>query len=655
MSDNGVKAVSLTFKKDFIKPIEETDRLGFVKWGKKNDYPFFLNELNDGSALQGGIVRNKVNYIAGGGLEIVSGGAEVETFIENKYTDYDLNEVLQMVSTDHETYGGFVVKGSWSMDGSKVVKWEHLNMDDCRFSIDLTICFLSDDWNAQIQNSDKTNFRSLSVLNLDSKQGSFYIYYKDPTKRAKFEKGIYPKPPYYSGISAINTDVNLSKHFDALVQNSFSAGTLITFPNGQPQTRQEADRYVNQVKGTSGGVDNAGEIIVTFADGKDNAPIVQQLNGNDLDKRYEYTSKRVTQNIFQANGITSPTLFGTMTEGSFNAAESRELYEIWNGNYIATRQNVLNWAFNYMLELSGVVGEVKVKDNNPFIKIETPIETPTNVIDPTMTTPEIDVAKSALNGAQIASLVDVVARIKEGVLTAEQALAVVLSSFPTIAENEARKIVGLNTIFSSNCSSSHQFNNDELELFATFGVDADNYHVLSNEVIEWESESEMVFNRSAEIFATIGEITASLTDFDRKILQLLEDGQDATTIAKALKSDIKTVAVHIAKMVEYNLITGGKVTDLGNRLTTNDTLEFEVRFKYALRPDNPPLLTESREFCQRLISLNRLYSREEIETISSRVDRNVWNYRGGFWTNADTGVTTPYCRHIWNQQLIVKK
>lgn len=655
MSDNGVKAVSLTFKKDFIKPIEETDRLGFVKWGKKNDYPFFLNELNDGSALQGGIVRNKVNYIAGGGLEIVSGGAEVETFIENKYTDYDLNEILQMVSTDHETYGGFVVKGSWSMDGSKVVKWEHLNMDDCRFSIDLTICFLSDDWNAQIQNSDKTNFRSLSVLNLDSKQGSFYIYYKDPTKRAKFEKGIYPKPPYYSGISAINTDVNLSKHFDALVQNSFSAGTLITFTNGQPQTRQEADRYVNQVKGTSGGVDNAGEIIVTFADGKDNAPIVQQLNGNDLDKRYEYTSRRVTQNIFQANGITSPTLFGTMIEGSFNAAESRELYEIWNGNYIATRQNVLNWAFNYMLELSGVVGEVKVKDNNPFIKIETPIETPTNAIDPTMTTPEIDVAKSALNGAQIASLVDVVARIKEGVLTAEQALAVVLSSFPTIAENEARKIVGLNTVFSSNCSNSHQFNNDELELFATFGVDADNYHVLSSEVIEWESESEMVFNRSAEIFATIGEITASLTDFDRSLLQLLDEGQDATTIAKALKSDIKTVAVRIAKMVEYNLITGGKVTDLGNRLTTNDTLEFEVRFKYALRPDNPPLLTESREFCQRLISLNRLYSREEIETISSRVDRNVWNYRGGFWTNADTGVTTPYCRHIWNQQLIVKK
>ena len=107
-----------------------------MKWGKKNDYPFFINELLNGSALQGGIVKAKVNYVAGGGLEIVSGGAEVEQFIENKYVDFDMNEILQMVSTDHECYGGFVVKGSWSKDGSKVVKWEHLNMDDCRFSED---------------------------------------------------------------------------------------------------------------------------------------------------------------------------------------------------------------------------------------------------------------------------------------------------------------------------------------------------------------------------------------------------------------------------------------------------------------------------------------------------------------------------------------
>jgi hypothetical protein len=585
MSDNSIKAISLSFKKDFIKPIEEKDRQGYVKWGKKNDYPFFINYLLDGSALQGGIVKNKVAYISGGGLEIVSGGSEVQRFIDNPYGEYDMNEILQLTCTDHERYGGMVVKGSWTMDGSRAIKWEHINTDDCRFSEDLNVLFLSDDWNAQVQSKEKTNFRTVNVLNLDNKVGSFFIYYKDPTKKAKNEKGIYPKPPYYSGISAINTDVNLAKYFDALVQNSFSAGTLINFPGGQPQTQQEADKVISQVKGTSAGVENAGEIIVTFSDGKDLAPIATNLNGNDLDKRYEYTGKKVMQNIFQANGITSPSLFGTMQEGSFNAAESKELYEIWNGNYIKSRQSTLNWMFNYMLELSGVVGEVRVKDNNPFLKMQPQTSQPQQM----------------------------------------------------------------------SCQHSHQFNDNEIELFATFGVNADDYHVLSSEEIEWDSEPEMVFSRSSEIFATIGEITASLTDLDRQILQLLDEGQDATTIAKALKTDLKTVAVQIAKMVDYKLIGKGEVTDLGKRLTSNDTLEFEVRFKYALRTPTPPLKTESREFCQQLIGLNRLYSREEIETISSRVDRNVWNYRGGFWTNADTGVTTPYCRHIWTQQLIVKK
>ena len=573
----------MSFKKEFMKPIEEKDQQkGFVKWGKKNDYPFFINDLVNGSALHGGIVKNKVAYICGGGFDIVSGGAEVQKVLNNSYTDFDFNELVQMSGTDYETYGGHIVKGSWSMDGSKVVKWEHLNIDECRFSPDLNVCYLSDDWSVQLQN-EKTNFRTLNVLNLDSKSGSFFMYYKDPTKKAKNEKGVYPKPPYYSGISAINTDVNLSKYFDALVQSSFSAGTMITMPNGQPETQAQADKIINQIKGTSAGVDNAGEIIVNFSDGKDLAPIVQALSGNDLDKRYDVTGKKVMQNIFQAHGITTPSLFGTIQEGSFNAAESKELYQIWSANYISSRQNSLNWFYNYMLELSGVVGEIKLKDNNPFSK-------------------EVEQPQP--------------------------------SQF---------------------CAHSHQFNNEELELFAVFGVDAEQYEVLSSEIIEWETESEMVFNRSNEIFATIGEITASLTDFDRSLLKLLEEGQDATTIAKALKTDIKTVATTIAKMVEYKLIGSGKVTDLGKRLTSKDELEFEVRFKYVERPGNPPLKGESRDFCKRLLQLNRLYSRDEIETIGNRVDRNVWSYRGGYWTNADTGITTPYCRHIWSQQLIVKK
>jgi hypothetical protein len=55
----------------------------------------------------------------------------------------------------------------------------------------------------------------------------------------------------------------------------------------------------------------------------------------------------------------------------------------------------------------------------------------------------------------------------------------------------------------------------------------------------------------------------------------------------------------------------------------------------------------------KLIELNRSYSREDIDNISQRVDRDVWRYRGGWYTNPDTQVTTPFCRHEWIQQLVI--
>ena len=71
------KFESMSFRKDFLLPIEEQDRmLGFTKWGKKNDYPYFLVDLYNGSAWHQGIIKNKTHYIAGGGV----GGSSAVAF-----------------------------------------------------------------------------------------------------------------------------------------------------------------------------------------------------------------------------------------------------------------------------------------------------------------------------------------------------------------------------------------------------------------------------------------------------------------------------------------------------------------------------------------------------------------------------------------------
>ena len=652
------KFESMSFRKDFILPVEEQDRmLGFTKWGKKNDYPYFLVDLYNGSAWHQGIIKNKTHYIAGGGIEVVTGN--LKRFLENPFSDFTMDEIVEQLAFDYELFGAFAVKGTWNKEGTRVVRWEYLAIDMIRISSDERMYYLSDDWTVQQQSAEKTNLRTIPALDENNKVGSFVIYYKDPAKKGRKEQGTYPKPPYNGGITAIQTDVDIAKFHCYELQNGFKSGTMITFMDGFPETQEEAESFKNQIKGPASNIENSGDIIITFAPSADQAPRVESLTGNDLDKRYESLESSVQQNILVAHAVVSPSLFGVAPEGSFNAAESAELFEIFKKTYVDTRQKRLEWMLNEMVKLSGDVGTVKLRDVKPIGVTEVaPVQVGPGAIDQPTAEAPIDVAKSALNGAQIASLIDVVAKIKEGILTPESALQVLLASFPTIDEIQARKIVGMNTAPQqmSSCKFDHQ--DDEIGYFAQYGDPAHEYDVIATFPIAWDTPSEEVFSKQDQIFATIGEISAELNDFDKSVLKLIGDGEDSNGIAKALDTNIEDIAKSMARLMRLDVITKGEITDLGKSLVREEQIpieRFEVRYGYRTRLDVPPAKSGSRQFCERLMGLNRLYTKSEINTISGRVDRDVWRYRGGWYTNPDTQVSTPWCRHEWIQQLVVKR
>ena len=651
------KFQSMSFRKDFVLPVEEQDRLlGFIKWGKKNDYPYFLVDLYNGSAWHQGIIKNKTHYIAGGGLEVVTGN--LERFLNNSYSDFTMDEIVEQLTFDYELFGAFAVKGTWNLEGTRVAVWEYLPLDAIRVSSDERMYYISDDWTMQQQSAEKTNLRTIPALDEDKKVGSFVLYYKDPAKKSRKEHGVYPKPVYQGGLTAIQTDVDISKFNMYELQNGFKSGTMITFMNGFPETQEEAESFKNQIKDPASNIENSGDIIITFAASADQAPKVESLNGNDLDKRYSALEKSVQQNILVAHSVVSPSLFGVAPEGSFNAAESAELFEIFKNTYVNTRQKRIEWILNYMVTLSGDVGTLTLRDVNPIGSTNNaPTQSTPN--QPTVEAP-IDVAKSALNGAQIASLIDVVAKIKEGILTPDAALQVLLASFPTIDEIQARKIVGLNSAPQqmSSCKHVDTFSDDEIGYFAQYGESAHEYEVFATFPIAWDTPSADVFTKQDQLFATIGEISAELNDFDKNVLKMLGDGEDSNAIAKALNTNIEEIAKSMAKLMKWEVITKGEVTDLGKQLVREENIpieRFEVRYGYRTRLDVPPAKSGSRQFCERLLGLNRLYTKDEINSISNRVDRDVWRYRGGWYTNPDTGKSTPWCRHEWIQQLVVKR
>ncbi len=351
-------------------------------------------------------------------------------------------------------------------------------------------------------------------------------------------------------------------------------------------------------------------------------------------------------------------MFGIIKDGSFNAAESADLFEIFKMTYVNARQKQVEWMVNYMAKISGAMATLKLKDVSPIASVVKALEPTTAPTTPTTTDVPVDVAKSALNGAQIASLVEVVAQIKAGILTADSALQIILASFPGIDESQARKIVGLPTVTMSSCGTKHTFSKDELDIFSEYGRNASEYYVVKEQIIEWDTPSEEVFAAHDLMFASVGELVLQLSDFDKNVIDMMSRGEDSTAIAKATQTTIQQVAESIAKLTALEVISQGQVTDLGQNVVDQaeaPVSQFEVVYTYKERPGVPPVITKSREFCTRLIGLNRLYTREDINNISGRVDRNVWTYRGGWYTNPETQVTTPYCRHIWVQQLVIKR
>jgi len=563
-------------------------KLGFQKWGLDNQYPFYLVDMYNGSAWHQGIIKTKSYYVAGGGLEVVNG--QLDEFLKNPHSDFTIDEMIKKVAFDFELFDGFCVVGSWNREGTKVVRWEHFDVDRVRTNIDESMYFFSDDWSARKQTKEDTNFRQIKPLDLENKEGKFVIYYKSPSKQTKGDLGTYPKPSYIGGITDINADLLISKYHYYEISNGFKVGTLINFASGQPESREEEQKVVEQVKGTSTSIEDVNEVIITFSDGNENAPSVLSLNGNDLADRYNLTEKSIQQNILVAHSATNPMLFGIKTEGQLGGAtELLESFEIFKSIYVNGRQKTLLWVIDKMIELSGEVGSVEFIQAMPMeIKKE---ETPEQM------TEEFRSADKDLK----------------------------------VFRKYGKEKSDFNIVKS--ISVSNEFGSKQVEQFET-----DNFK---------------------HFFDEASDIQKGLTELDKNVLKMLKAGEEGSSIAKAVDAPMTEIAKSMDKLSKLNLISKGQTSKLGELVLDGLEVEidqFEIRYSYEVKPGlGAEVIPTTREFCETLIDINRMYLRSEINTITGSIGRDVWRYRGGWYNNKKTGRTTPWCRHEWRQHLVLKK
>lgn len=604
------------------QPTEKINNKGTVKWGGENLYAQFLVGLYYDNPIHGGIVNQKIKFITAGGLEATNPVA-----LENGNGTYNYKEIVELVCTDAEIFNGWAVVYRRDLVTKEWIA-SPIDFELLRQTENGVLVEYSDDWSKASQ-SDKTNFKQYKSIFYVTEEDNECIFYNiTRPKQRKLDKSkdltanYYPFPTYNGAITQIMAGIEMDYFTYSEISNGYKGGTVISLLNGIPDSIQEENKIIERVKGEATDRDKQGGITVLFADGKDRAPEISQMSGNDLDKRYIETGKETVRKIMIAHGVISPALFGVLSETMFGSKEEMMVaYQLFQENYVKVRQafieDGLNWAYQ-KLNLK----ELGLKFIPYSLQLEQNVE-------------EVNAVAAAINGM---SPLVANALIKAMTLNEQRALG----KLPPIDGGDALPVPDV-AAFNSDVDVS--------ELFSKVGTPREECRVISSRPYESFEDNEDEFK--ASFFK--GRFEMNLTDDDRNILQMIKAGESYDAISKAIGKGGVFISKRLFQLQSNGYLNEWNVTDKGVSASAV-IADLNVMYSYEKRPNAPDLVEggTSRPFCEKMVSLNRLYTRQEIDTISNQIGRDVWSFRGGWYHNPETDRNTPSCRHLWNQVITVK-
>lgn len=628
----------------------------WVSYGEDNKYPFHLLSLLNTSAKHNAIINGKANYIAGGGIVFDD---EINQPLADKAINRSketINDILDKITLDIETFGGCYLEIIYNHFGDAISLY-HVDYAKVRSNPDNTFFYVSEDWALKAK---PDNVEGISGFNPDNKVGKQIIYLKE------YRPGVntYTLPSYHGALNYIELDVAVSEFHLNAIHNGMMPSKMLSFNNGIP-SEEEQRKIERQVKDKFAGEKNAGKFIINFNNDPAKAPTVIDLSASDLDKQFDMLNKTIQQEIFSGHRITSSSLFGISQEGALgNRTEMRDSYEIFQNTYVNGKQQFIERWLGYILPLFGITAEFHIKPTEPI-----GFEFSEMIISANMTQDEIreKLGLPILESKTESSQQDVINGINSlSPLVANKVLE-------SMTPNEIRALIGLTPkqdgeVLPDGTAQAFSEQDDDfaISVFSDFGDDKDNYSLIKSRKIQFDENFEPIPHQE------FAEIDIIITNVQSGILDLLQKNPLTTVddMVSALKVDKQVIIGSLSTLENNGLLSIKPFNDNGSEVISREVTEegkrqkaarrpiadIQIRYSYEVSPGlGSPIIPTTRPFCERLINLDRIYSRAEIQQISQRLGYSVWQRRGGFYTNPRTGVTTPYCRHRWLEQVVIKK
>jgi hypothetical protein len=645
---------------------------GYMEFGYHNDYPKYLLDLYNKSAKHNAIVKGKVNYIIGNGWKSNEPDAVAESFIKKPNQYESLADLTRKVSTDIEVFGGAYLEIVWSAAGGQLYSVGHIDYTKIRTNKDNTQFWFKNDWQDR-----KEEPVVINAFNSQLRQGRQILYMKE------YRPGLetYSLPGYMGALNYIESDIEVSKHVLGNAQTGFSASKMVTLPNGEPtpdEKRNIERRFTDRFTGSDGK-----KLILSFVDRIDQKPIVDDLGQSDLSKEdFANVDTLIQTNIFAGHQIVSPMLFGIKTEGQLGGTtELQAAYEIFKNTYANDKQHFIESVFNELATIKGANSEIVIIPVEPIsfqlteaallqiapkeyllekagIDLSKYAPVDSNTGELAASPANVNESLKNLTGRQYQQLMRVVRQFSQGKITKQQA-SVMLSGGLGLSEAEINTMLGVD----DDPETEDQFSEHEdeaVKIFEEYGEQREFFNVFRDKPVY----------SSFEAFVIDNSIDGAS---DKKILELIKKDPliAAAVLAKAIGKEVEFVYDRLQHLQDIGAIVKNEVTQ-ARTLTRpiNEIIDeplrttIEVRYSYEWKKKNGKIIIPvdqrnttshpSRPFCARLMELDRLYTRREIEAISSRLGYSVFDRGGGWWTRP-SGYHSPSCRHEWRANVVVKK
>jgi DNA-binding Lrp family transcriptional regulator len=248
-----------------------------------------------------------------------------------------------------------------------------------------------------------------------------------------------------------------------------------------------------------------------------------------------------------------------------------------------------------------------------------------------------------MTGRQFQNLNRVINKYKAGKLDKAAATLLLRNSFG-LSDEDIETLLVTETAFSADYTED-----DVTMLFEAVGEPSEDYTVVKSRPYRFEEH----YDEFADIKQT-----------DSDILNLIGKDKRITpeVIGSVLKLEPSYVAARIKSLEQAGVLTPTTQTigvdtiieravnqEVIETRVKPETIDVYIKYSYEAKPGLEPVIATTRPFCRKLISMNKVYTRAEIESISQRIGFSVWDRKGGFWGSKDE------CRHRWVRQIVIKK